>query len=60
MSLRRNIVSHEVARYIRGLDRLLEIEGDLAREIMGERKAAIIQDGLIALKEQQLHRAALA
>jgi hypothetical protein len=60
MSLRRNIVSHEVARYIRGLDRLLEIEGDLAREIMGERKAAIIQDGLIALKEQQLHRAARA
>lgn len=60
MSLRRNIVSHEVARYIRGLDRLLEIEGDLAREVMGERKAAIIQDGLIALKEQQLQRAARA
>jgi hypothetical protein len=60
MSLRRNIVGHEVARYIRGLDRLLEIEGDLAREVMGERKAAIIQDGLIALKEQQLQRAARA
>jgi hypothetical protein len=58
MTLRRNIVSREVARYVRGLDRLLEIESELVREIMGERKAAIIQDGLMALKEQQLQRPA--
>ena len=38
----------------RGLDRLLEIEGEIAREMLGERKAAIIQDGLLALKQQQL------
>jgi len=31
-----------------------EIEGEIVRETLGERKAAIIQDGLLALKQQQL------
>jgi hypothetical protein len=57
-ALRRNIVSGEIARYLAGLDRLLAIEADLARELLGERKAAIINDGLLALKERQLQRAA--
>jgi uncharacterized protein DUF4388 len=59
-ALRRNIVKGEIARYLAGLDRLLGIEADLAREILGERKAAIIQDGLMALKERQLQRAGKA
>ena len=54
IALRRNIVTHEIARYLTGLDRMLEIEADLAREVMGERKAGIIVDGLVALKQQQL------
>src|SRR5262249_8788067 len=54
IALRRNIVTREVAAYVRGLDRLLEIEADLARESLGERKAAIIQDGLLALREAHL------
>jgi hypothetical protein len=53
-ALRSNIVSRELAAYVRGLDRLLEIEMELARERLGEKKAAIIQDGILALKEQQL------
>jgi hypothetical protein len=39
---------------VRGLDRLLEIEGSLVRATLGERKAAIIQAGLIEIKAQQL------
>ena len=58
IALRRNIVTQEIARYLAGLDRLLEIEADLAREVMGERKAGIIIDGLVALKQQQLERGA--
>jgi len=54
IGLRRNIVAGEIARYLSGLDRLLEIEGEIVRETLGERKAAIIQDGLLALKQQQL------
>lgn len=54
IALRRNIVTHEIARYLSGLDRLLEIEADLAREAMGEKKTGIIVDGLVALKQQQL------
>jgi hypothetical protein len=54
IGLRRNIVAGEIARYLSGLDRLLEIEGEIVREMLGERKAAIIQDGLLALKQQQL------
>jgi hypothetical protein len=53
-ALRRNIVAGEIAGYVRSLDRLIEIETDLAREVLGEKKAGIIQDGLLALKEQQL------
>jgi hypothetical protein len=53
-ALRSNIVSRELGGYVRGLDRLLEIEMELARERLGEKKAAIIQDGILALKEQQL------
>ena len=58
VTLRRNIVSGEVASYLRGLDRLLEVEEEMTREVMGERKAAIIYDGLAILKAQQLRRAA--
>ncbi len=54
IALRRNIVTREIGSYVRGLDRLLEIEAELVRDTMGERKAAIIQDGLLALKETQL------
>jgi len=56
-ALRRNIVSGEIARYLAGLDRLLAIEAALVRELLGERKAGIINDGLMALKERQLQRA---
>ncbi|MCI0571221.1 MAG: DUF4388 domain-containing protein, partial [Myxococcaceae bacterium] len=54
IALHRNVITQEIASYLRGLDRLLEIESALVLEIMGERKAAIIHDGLIALKERQL------
>lgn len=54
IALRRNILGSEIAGYVRGLDRLLEIETELARELLGEKKAAIIQDGILALKERQL------
>ncbi len=54
IAVRHNITARELAGYVRGLDRLLEIEGELVREILGERKAAIIQDGLICLRENQL------
>jgi hypothetical protein len=54
IALRRNVVTREIARYLQGLDRLLEIESELVREVLGEKKAAIIQDGLMALKQQQL------
>jgi hypothetical protein len=53
-ALRRNIATQELSGYLRGLDRLLRIETDLAREVLGERKAAIIEDGLLALKQRQL------
>ncbi len=39
-------------------ERVRKIEIDLAREMLGERKAAIILDGVLALKEQQLRRRA--
>jgi hypothetical protein len=51
--LRRNIVSREVASYLRGLGRLLEIELGLVRENLGPRKATIIENGLRALRNQQ-------
>jgi hypothetical protein len=54
IALRRNIATREIAAYLRGLDRLIEIETELVREVLGERKAAIIQDGLLALKQRQL------
>jgi hypothetical protein len=56
LALRKNITSREIARYLAGLDRLLEVEAELAKEVLGDRKAAIIQDGLLALKERQLQR----
>jgi uncharacterized protein DUF4388 len=52
VALRRNIMGGEIARYLRGLDRLLEIEVALVRETLGERKAAIIKDGLAELRKQ--------
>jgi hypothetical protein len=57
IALRRNIVNAEIVGYLHGFDRLLQIEIDLAREILGERKAAIILDGVLAIKEQQLRAA---
>jgi hypothetical protein len=54
ITLRHNVVTREVARYLQGLDRLLQLEMDLARAMMGERKAAIIADGILALKQQHL------
>ena len=54
IALRRNIVTHEIARYLSGLDRLLEIEAELARQVLGEKKGGIIVDGIAALKQQQL------
>ncbi|HEY7514784.1 MAG TPA: DUF4388 domain-containing protein [Vicinamibacteria bacterium] len=55
IALRRNIVGGEIARYMSGLERLLEIEQALVRETMGERKAAIIRDGLKELRAQRTH-----
>ena len=54
IALRRNILAAEIAGYLRGFDRLLQLEIELAREMLGERKAAIILDGVLAVKEQQL------
>lgn len=54
IALRHNVVTREVARYLQGLDRLLDLELGLARQMMGEKKAAIIADGLLALKQQHL------
>lgn len=56
VQLRQNIVGHELASYRRGLDHLLEIEQEMARVALGERKAAIIADGILALERQQLDR----
>jgi hypothetical protein len=58
VALRRNIVMGEIGAYSRGLGRLLEIESAQAKAALGEKKAAIIQDGLIALREQQMQKAA--
>ncbi|PYQ20547.1 MAG: hypothetical protein DMF81_18275 [Acidobacteria bacterium] len=52
IALRRNIMGGEIARYLRGLDRLLDIEQALVQETLGERKAAIIKDGLAELRAQ--------
>jgi hypothetical protein len=54
IALRRNILTAEIVSYLRGFDRLLQVEVELAREMLGERKAAIILDGVLAVKEQQL------
>jgi hypothetical protein len=58
IALRRNIHAHEIARYLSGLDRLLEIEAELARQVLGEKKGGIIVDGIVALKQQQLENRA--
>ena len=54
IALRRNVLTREIAGYARGLDRLLDVETDLARERLGDRQGAIIRDGLQALREQHL------
>jgi len=54
IALRRNIVTREIAGYLRGLERLLDVEAELARELLGDRTAAIIKEGLLALREQHL------
>jgi hypothetical protein len=53
-ALEHNIRAAEIARFAPGLDRLLQIEVELAREVLGEARAAIIADGLLALREHQL------
>lgn len=53
IALRRNIVSGEIARYMGGLERLLDIEQALAREMIGEKKAGIIVEGLKELRAQR-------
>jgi hypothetical protein len=54
IALRHNVVTRELARYLQGLDRLLDLEMSLARQMMGEKKAAIIADGLLELKQRHL------
>ena len=54
IALRHNVITKELARYLSGLDRLLDLELSLAREMMGEKKAAIIAAGLLSLKQQHL------
>ena len=54
LTLRHNIMTREIAGYHRGLERLLEVESELARELLGDRKGAILKDGLAALREQHL------
>jgi hypothetical protein len=54
IAVRRNVVGREIAGYLRGLDRLLEVESQLARGRLGERKGAILKEGLAALREQHL------
>jgi hypothetical protein len=54
IALRHNVLTREIAGYLRGLDRLLDVEAELARERLGDRKGAIIKDGLQALREQHL------
>jgi len=54
IALRRNVLGREIAGYLRGLERLLEVESQLARERLGERKGAMLKDGLAALREQHL------
>jgi hypothetical protein len=53
IALRRNIVGSEIARYLAGLERLLDIVQALVKELMGDRKAAIIRDGLAELRAQR-------
>jgi hypothetical protein len=54
IALRHNVLAREIASYVRGLDRLLDVEAELARERLGDRHGAIIKDGLQALREQHL------
>jgi hypothetical protein len=54
IALRHNVITRELARYLAGLDRLLDLELALARKMMGEKKAAIIADGLMELKQRHL------
>jgi hypothetical protein len=54
IALRRNVLTREIAGYIRGLDRLLDVEAELARELLGEPNGAVLREGLMALREQQL------
>jgi hypothetical protein len=54
IGLRRNILTREIAGYLRGLDRLLDVEAELARELLGDRKGAMLREGLVALRAQHL------
>jgi hypothetical protein len=52
--LQRNILTGEISRYLEGLDRLLEIERQLAREVLGEQRAGLLEEGLFALRRRHL------
>lgn len=54
IGLHRNILTREIAGYVRGLDRLLDVEAELARELLGDRKGTMLNEGLMALREQHL------
>jgi hypothetical protein len=54
IALRRNILTRELAGYLRGLERLLDVEAELARELLGDRKGAMLKEGLRALRAQHL------
>ncbi len=51
--LRRNIVEAEIARYVQGLARLLEIETQLARNLLGPDRVQRVTDGIAVMKEMQ-------
>jgi hypothetical protein len=51
-ALTRNIMASEIAGYLRGFDRLLEIEFSLAREMLGARNAASLEEGVLALRQE--------
>jgi len=49
--LARNIMTGEIAGYRHGFDRLLEIEFSVAREMLGARNAAHLEEGVLALRQ---------
>lgn len=52
IALTQNVIAHGIGRYLQGLDRLLEIEFALAREVLGERNAALLEEGVLARRRE--------